>query len=1266
VTQREVAKPMKPLDDVTQLPLTGAHLLQASAGTGKTWTLCSIVLRLLLERGLRLDQVLVVTFTRAATDELRSRLRERLELAQQALSQPLESMTDSSIVDPKLNNDVLPFLRHARQQVPQDTLKARVDQALGAIDDAAVHTIHAFFHRSLKAAAFSAGQSVELTLEGNDQVLRATALADAWRTHVDMGALDPALISTLYAHRDSPVSWAPALDELLKSPMAVVNWQDAQPWDPRMRERIWPALESQFERLKSLWTASHAELREALDQAVVDGRLRGDWRNAAVRRVDEVLAWVQQGDPLVALTAGTVSSLLKGPLKNHDAVQALLAVDTTLEPLRAHLAQARMHLAQTVLTQAANDLRQAKRRSQTLGYDDLLHDMLLRLQAQPGLADALRERHPAALIDEFQDTDAVQLAVFDAIYPAHTLKQSMLVLVGDPKQSIYAFRGADLASYLSVFRRGIPVHTLAVNHRSTPQLVDATNALLTQHETTLGEPDIQPTPVKAGKALLAPAESASERGAALSWISVPPPQDDHLLTARDAKAWAATVCARWIAHELAASSQVNPVAGGDIAVLVQTHHEGAAMRDALTRSGVASLDRSRSSVFVTRTAAELSLILRAVLDPSHDGAVRAALATQALGATAQELEASASSNASASKEDAGTAALHAPWLEWKELWERRGVASMLGRLQHDVGLVQRILPLPFGERWMTDWMHLIDLLGEAEQSHRSLASLSRWLEQQRANPRHTEERTDDARLDSERALVKIVTVHASKGLQYPIVVLPFLWVTESGQHKDRRRSRLDMLTFHDKHNRLSLGFFLSKEEAAYKDALSTVKHERRLEQLRKFYVALTRAERRCVLVHDVHARMVGTSTKPNLSSELNWLVAGYDSFAGWQSSLGSGKTKSKASERALVDRQAHIEKSWQKLVASKPGLIDMVDGNLLMIQPVPRPRASIRDTGTQSQSAPLESQRIAAFPAHGPHGSTWWPTSFTSLSRRLEADDEPTRALSAAPSAVPLDDFLRFPRGSAAGITFHAAVERADLSRPATWDQAATAALRMHPLGAMAQGAERNPESGEPGPSAHAMLMQALRNLSTTPLLSPKVGRVQLSDVAPGERSNELGFEMALSMQNPAALARTVDTLGLPVPPFAPTELQALSQCSLSLRGFIDQVFLHEGRYHLLDWKTNALGWTAQDHDRQAIEACMHEHGYHLQHVLYAVALWRELVARLGRDAANAAWGGTFILFVRGVRPEWVQSDGSPCGVFHRRLDADSLDLLSDVLGVPS
>lgn len=1273
--------------DVFRSPLDGVRLIEASAGTGKTWAICGLVLRLLLERGLTVQQVLVVTFTEAATAELRERIRSRLAEVQAALRPEAPRADDAFVVG-------LLARLHGELGLDDAMLRQRLERALANFDEAAVFTIHGFCQRALADAPFSAGLPMQQEVLQDDSALRDAAVKQAWREEISQRTLPPALAALLLARRDTPQAWSALLRRLLARPLAQRRWPARLAAADALPEVDLSALRRAHAEAAAVWAAERAHVVDRLDRALAagvlkatsykpDGLARGAAAWDALLAGDDPLApWSDDEDKARLYTRDrltTGSKAGKSP-PEHAFFDAADRLTSLRDEAELGLGRARAWLLRRVLERAEAALRQHKQTQGLVAFDDMLFNLHQRLHdpASPrraqALAATLRARYPAALIDEFQDTDPLQFAIFRRLYrPADEAPppDTTLFLVGDPKQAIYSFRNADLPTYLAARSLADARYRLAHNQRSSPALIDALNRLYTRQARAFMLPGLgyqrvavghKPRSVLVDRSL--PGDPA--RRAALQLWQIPPdPADGQPPLRASAQALALDATANEIARLLGEARHAritlggHPLRAGDIAVLVRSHRQGGEVREALAARGIGSVELSQASVYRSPDAEALAWVLTAVLQPARERTLRAALATELFGRQAADLDAAAA-------DPAGLMPEMLRFSAYRDTWQQRGIAVMLRQMMAGEGLAARLLRLPIGERRLTNWLHLSECLHQAEAAHRAPAALLRWFEQQRSDEAVTE--ASQLRLESDQNLVQIVTIHKSKGLEYPLVFCPFLWTPSPAAPPGN-----DLLAHAEPGDGAStvvLDFRAGLDDDCDPKALrQRAALDTAAEDLRLIYVALTRAVHRCMLVVGNSARAVrgGRHSVAGSHTPLNWLVAG-----------GSGEPADWLTAKPPQTTPEQVDAAWRALALDTPPQADapgprpiaLLDLQDLATRRADDHRPAADDAGVVLQALPP--------PARLPAG--WAIGSYSQLSRgslagraagdapdgaavdhdALTADDamaapddidaEPGEAPGQAsyPAALAPDDILRFPRGASAGDCIHRVFEHADFTDPTRWPRVVAAALAGLP-----------PADDGAGPPLAPMLLRLLRDVCRTPL--PTGGApLTLAHVTPQRRLNELAFHLPAPALGAEAMNATLARLGYPVPVLGFGRLQGY------LRGFIDLVVEHDGRYYVVDWKSNHLGPTAGDYTPATCARAMAHHGYHLQALVYALALERLLRLRIAGYRHDRHFGGVFYLFVRGVRPGWHAADGTPCGVHLDRPSADTLQQFAALFDAPA
>jgi exodeoxyribonuclease V beta subunit len=1030
--------PVKPFDALT-VPLDpGVTLVEASAGTGKTFAITRLVLRLLLERKVQhLGQILVVTFTEKATQELISRIRAVLREADRVWSDappPRDA-----------GNDDLFTLRDQHASEGAAIIRA----ALGALDELGVSTIHGFCHRVLSESALESRVPFGGTfLEDDTEILQRLT----------------------------------------------------QDW---MRRRVLPDA-------------------AAADLIAADG--------------EDPLAWIKQ---------------LVRPYLRHP--------HTTIEAAPDFGAQLLQDFVRTVSTA----FEQEKQARHLMGFDDLLRRLYRILQDEGPrgpLASRIRERFSVALIDEFQDTDPTQFPIFTTAFDG-----CPLFLIGDPKQSIFAFRNADVHAYLNAAAHIERRYTLLTNFRSTEAMVRSVTTLFRHNAQPFAcPPELIGIPeVTAANRVRIPDALVADAGRALQWMWV----GDAYNTSRNSIAMVrgTTLAIEAVTVEMQRLMTAGLRAGA-MAVLVRTNAEAQEVKASLDGAGIPCVVGANADVFASEEAAELVRLAEAVASPRDGATVRAAMATRLWGsdacAVAETLRTDGSGVWNASLERLTRA---------RTMWLQYGGATALTWLLNACGATARLLSLHDGERRVTNVRHVLELLQEADaESRLTPDAMLGWMAHERESVITPERR--EVRLESDVEAVQILTIFKAKGLQWPVVFCPTLWRTKSFAPHARGVS--------DSHTPLDNGMVLDLGSPRQEERQEQKAHEQLGEDLRLAYVALTRAESRCYVTWGNFADAAASS--------LGWLLQG-----------GGDRV-----EREQIDA----------LIAANADCMGIAD----IVRHAP-PSPATAATTPAAQRTPL-----TFTPAPG-QLAVWRRSSFTMLTRNVshvdsrDVDDllQPDEARRTA-ATVP--GFRGVPAGADIGNVVHGLFEHADFTTPDTTTEADVQRALQ--------------EYGVQVPSTGRWTPAHIREMIGTVCRAEIPGAgFALSAVPRAATLREWRFSMPVRDFSVAAVASALAMHGSPhAKAYAPL-LRRLrdDQFRGYLTGSIDLAFEHDGRWHVLDWKSNWLGADNADYAPDALGHAMHAAHYTLQYHVYLVALHRHLRARQpGYDPARH-WGQVTYAFLRGI-----------------------------------
>jgi exodeoxyribonuclease V beta subunit len=882
------------------------------------------------------------------------------------------------------------------------------------------------------------------------------------------------------------------------------------------------------------------------------------------------------------------------------------------------------------------ELERRKQDVNTQSFDDLLQrlDDALNGAGADELAAKLRRRFPVALVDEFQDTDPVQYRIFNAIYRVG----GALFLVGDPKQAIYGFRGADVFAYVRAKdSMGGDGYTLSVNRRSSPALVRAINLLFGRVRAPFLLPGIPYHPSY-------PAPGASDAlqgayaGAPLHLLFVRRPQVRGVKQPRwinrgsDSLGWFHAAMAGEIVRLLNADARIagRGVEPGDIAVLCRTNDQTKAMQAALSALGVPAVILGDASVFDAQEARDVERVIRAVADPGNATALTAALVTPMVGLTADALRAAR-----------GDEFAWERWVErfqgWSEIWTTSGFAAAFRALLDELEAPQRLLARPAGERYLTNVFHLGELLQlAATDAQRGPLALVDWLQRMRLDAQARDEEAAESaqlRLESDSNALKLVTVHKSKGLQYPVVVCPFLWDGTLLHQDEQERVR-----FHDPEHGDALTLDLgSTEQTAH---VTIAERETRAENLRLLYVALTRAQQLCVVAwgpfRSCETSALGYLLRQRSEAPDDGLAATADYI----------KALSEDAMRAEI----------VALAASSRGAIDVSDLSI--------------DASARFESAPARGGPLAPRTMTRSVQQRWRMASFSALASTERDLPEPAEEgvdrdeLAEDEAAVPMPtaDAARvvrdLPRGRRLGNLVHKLFETIDFT---TADAARLGELTERLL--PAYGIEARWRDA---------LSAAVIDVLDTPLTGG-AAPLTLRRVPIRRQLRELEFVFPVALDGSATragamtapiLAELFAAHGAPwlAGDYAERvrRLPFPALCGY-LKGFVDLVFAHDGQWFVVDYKTNDLGGRPEDYRHAALLGAMVRHHYVLQYHLYSVALHRYLQQRLSGYDYERHFGGAFYLFVRGMAPGYEPGGG----VFFDRPPRALIEALSDGLDRP-
>lgn len=1176
---------MKILDTET-IPLNRTCLIEASAGTGKTYTIAGLYVRLVCE-GYAVDQILVVTFTEAAAAELKIRIRQRL----------VQTANQSSTGE-EPETDMPPRIRQ------------RLNRAILDFDLAAVMTIHAFCLLALKENAFESRIPFNIELAASSHRFVRQVSLDFFATRVNHH--DPVFLKFLKQNGFTPAAFEqPSFQRVLSAvdvPVrpAAADFRDAA---PAYRDACREIREMLTRDLEGIYT--HVIGHPNLDKRSYRKDHVRKWLTAARAAFDDTddvpLFQMAEGkDPLFRFTRASLESRLKNgqQLTPHDFFGLCDRLQKCCRLFEENMAA----LTHAFIAFYRSSHQQQKNEQGIFYFDDLIQtlNMMLRSASAAPLISRIRSRYQACLIDEFQDTDLSQYGIFSTLF---LQTGRPFFMIGDPKQAIYAFRGGDIFAYLKAVMDSEESCTLQLNWRSDPGLVAAVNQVFSSTGCPFGFDDIPFLPVATPEASAARLMAGREPVTPLQFVFIPRNADIVDSRNRITKGAANSLIPDLVAADIAdllnsdvrlsdKTGKKRPVAPSDLAVLVRKNTQAPMIQQALAALNIPAVVSKTGSVFDSVQARDLCDILKAVMEPWDTGRRHAALCTGIFGMTGDDL----------ARLDDSPAGHHAWQVFFKDLnilWRDKGIIHLMHHLLSD----SRALLNPRSDtdlRALTNYHHLAEILHQKSMAgHVNPGALLDWLSEQMADP-YKEIAADELRLESDNSAVAIVTVHKSKGLEYPVVFLPYLWEGESVSQN------YPPVFFHDpdNHHQLTLDIGSGRMD----QALEQARAEAMAEEMRVLYVAMTRASSMCRIYWG------GIST----------------------------------AETSALARLLH-DGTWdsdERLRADLEILAQKAPGHIQVSVPAYRPDPA----GYQKErtvSADLFCRTLSR-----EIDSLWRISSFSGLIqgvREIDDDretdvsgmDEPGDPADARP--VVLKDF---PKGAGAGDFFHSIFETLD------FQETGSGIRRLVD--------DRLTEFGFQPSAWSSTVTRAVSRILDTPIPDPG-GPFRLKDIEKNTRLNELEFHFRVnrfSMDNLVQLFENKSTT--PALRQYAAHLRQMPPQVLSgvlngfIKGFVDLVFRFRGKWYIADYKSNYLGDTWGHYHPAGMARAMTGHHYFLQYHIYTLALDRYLAFRQESYDYSAHFGGVCYLFIRGMSPD----SRAGTGIFMDRPTPELMRALPKIFGL--
>ena len=1241
--------------DVANMPLQAYALVEASAGTGKTYTISQLVLRLILlgldgeaTEPLNIDQILVVTFTKAATQELKDRIRANLLQAikmlknWQAVQQPIASTAAD-----KLDSDqaLEQICAKAISCLGMKTVLQRLQQSSFTIDEAAIFTIHSFCQHVLSNYAFATGQAFEKQLlESSETIIRDMAIK-LWREQVYRFDIEQmALMQSYFSNPQVLLQSFSALLSCHLLDQTAVSEENSLKHAAAFATFHQQSSQCQqlFAEIKTDYAKAKHDLQALFDGAKLGASYRKDHMPKRWRALDEYLSL---GSALQGLDVDDKKDFKRYFCQSFIDAKAKQALSHPLFVKLDQLSNAQKilfgQLCTAIRTSLIKLIDEFKVENNIFFFDDLIDACHKSLSSEfenasdaentspLHLANLLRAQFPAALIDEFQDTDNTQFRIFDAIYrqsPAH-----LLFMIGDPKQAIYSFRGADIQAYFSARHRvdSAKQYSLAKNWRTLPSLVTTVNQIFSMHCDSFVQQDFPAYPQVGSPASFNDWQGlaiANNPSSAFSAFVADAVELDQLssslpLNKEIGEKLAAKKTAGFIADLLNKRAKLNQqdIEPKDIAILVRKGSQAKLMQAALNEQGVNSIFLSKDSVLASAEFDGFVRLLQACISPYDRALVLAALGDALIMYSDQEIR-------QLLDDENQVFAIQARFAEFKQLSEQRGFMSMWQSLVTEFSIAENLLQRLDGERRYTNLQQLAELFQQQclqNSQHQDVClahQLSQFLAFAQMQNLALEQSIEGRklRLESEANLVEIVTIHGSKGLEYPLVCCPFI---SSGD--DLRAG------FKKVYSKVEQAYTISWR-ASEQDKAQLIM-EQLAEDVRLLYVAFTRAKYHLnicwlpqnkvdksalwhVLANHEQSTLAGTKADKNLCLEtFNQLLNQLDScdINPVINANQSIQDSNAIGTLVLADLQ---RKHSLEYVARSYSALMMPSHSVYHSDGLSTAQAADADMTMQqleAQSAYDELNPVAAF------------NELTMAHTESELSEQEKFA-----------SIFHFPRGAHAGNFLHLLFENIDF-------QQAEADLLIE-MPKLLQRFQISDQWSD-------CLMQMVSIILNKPMPHEQPEQsFCLADISSFELKKEMGFHL---MAKPIEGEKIAQLLSQYRGGEAVASLQNINGY---FKGFIDLSFAVNGQYFVLDYKSNHLGFSISDYNQAAMHEAMLSHDYDLQYLIYSLALHRLLQRRLADYDYDQHFGGVYYLFLRGINrdgPEGVYF-AKPDKAVIKRLDA--------------
>ena len=1163
----------------------GVTLLEASAGTGKTYALARIFLRLVAEEGVEVGKILTVTFTTAATEELCDRIRSLLVETYETL-----------ICEPKPNEDAVIKRLRTLKEVPTEECIRRIRLAIICFDEAIISTIHGFCNCVLNENSFETRSLFEAELNKASKEMIKEGVEEYWRE--TFAAADPVVSAAASTSKLKLSEMVDFFNGLPRTQDYVLGFSENE--GVGFQATIEDLKES-FEKLKNAWLAGKADYSEYVSNCLSRKDARAKTQLARHTRILNQCLIKREVSPagMEILNEMRESKLrAKAEFREREVPSFAREADYFWGVLESFGRAVRVDCIRYL----EDKISQWKTKRGVVFFDDLLSITAKAVNSESvdgqSLRDTLRNSIDAALIDEFQDTDPVQFKIFSRLFGQK--RDHWLFLIGDPKQSIYRFRGADLEAYFEFAKNTkAQKYSLDTNFRTVTPLVESINAFFQKSTKPFLHDQLSFLPVQPNRNGPADSEKIFMGGSKpafvireLCWENEKEPN------AEEARSEIRKDMANEIEYLLSEGTigkrKIRPK---DIAVLVRSNPDARKVWQYFRKRGLAAVVFTDVSLFNSVEAKEILWVLEGIVNARNERAIKRALATGLLGMTGMDFQLW---NDNASK-----------WDEWVDIfrdcqdaWRKRGVYIALHELLRKTNAIPQNLCRPDGERRVTNFLHLAEVLHRATINNPlSPSSLLVWL-RAKMEQKDISEDEYQLRLESQSESIRILTIHKSKGLEFPIVFLPGLSFTSGGYRDDFKYHREDGKLVVDLKKSAS-------EKAKEKGNL-----EEEQEDARVLYVALTRAASRCYVYH----APIKISSKARVPAQFRMMR-----------SWGAEEKDSDNKENSLVEKAS----VW----------VDELGGSAEYKEFSPKQSEGTdyeKDDPNDSDVLDLQSE---LWDEKRKISGAKIVESFSGLSNQVGFDGRDLDCVQEGQGQqedlIGLEQMpiFNFPAGANAGNFMHDVFEHLDFSDSSNWEKYISKKLEDHQY-----------ESKKWTSAIYEMVtevMQTELEKGFSLSLLKKCDRLEEMEFYFPTSSGFLP-ELAQRIPQHSKLKKYLDRIN--------AEDSRKIEGDGYLKGLIDLSFRKNEKFYLLDWKSNKLGGTNEGFGKNEIEREMLTHHYVLQYHIYTVALHRFLLSRMKDYSYERNFGGVYYLFVRGMKK------GTDRGIFHDLPDLETVQILEKFL----